>query len=98
MTLMKDTDDAGRSPTYYWVLGGHPREVVWGGPLGMFESFSDPSGGGMVVIHKVAELVEVLGKKSAFYGKPHPNFRYMEITRMGLLTITYFGDASVYEP
>jgi hypothetical protein len=48
----------------------------------------------MVVIHRVAEMNTFAISDPG----PHPNFRYMEITRIGLSTITYYGEADIYDP
>ena len=100
MTLMKDPGPYGGSigATYYWIVGGESREVVRGGRVGMFATFVDLQGGGMVAIHKLRKYKEITGKSWAPDEEPLPNFRYMEITRSGLGTLTYFGDAHSFEP
>ena len=93
MTLMKDqTAETGK---YYWMISGQPREVEY-----EWSNFFDiyHSGGGLVVVEKTGEMTKTMGKYTASKPKTHPNFRYMEITRLHLTTYTYFGDATFYDP
>ena len=71
---------------YYWIIDGTPREVQYGGHLGPYATFTDPLGGGMVVIERSLD------------GESPPGFRYMEITRMGLATLTYYGTSDSFNP
>ena len=71
MTLMKDDDSGSMYPDYFWVIDGRPREVERGSIYGTVVTFTDPSGGGMVVVHKIGGQVKPPGQRSDNASKPH---------------------------
>ena len=93
LTMMRE--GTGLQTTYYWVVNGQPREIEKASlGLGPYDVYVEA--GGMVVIYKTAEAMKAMGMLAP--EGPHPNFRYMELTRSGLSTITYYGEATSYDP
>jgi hypothetical protein len=91
MTIVKES--TGPLAKYHWVIDGQPRrEIAFvGDDMYKYDVYS--CNAGLVVIQKTSMIW-----KEVADGKPRPNFRYMEITRGGLMTITSYGDLDRYDP